>query len=115
MSDHITTRPATGTWSVRAGGAVIGESKNAIELIEGDLPPVIYFPKSDLAMAFLDQTDQTSICPIKAVQPIIPSSQNPKPLPIWGGAMKRRLLGWKRSQDISRFTHRTKWRLNRFN
>ena len=47
MSDHITTRPATGTWSVRAGGAVIGESKNAIELIEGDLPPVIYFPKSD--------------------------------------------------------------------
>ena len=47
MSDHITTRSATGTWSVRAGGAVIGESKNAIELIEGDLPPVIYFPKSD--------------------------------------------------------------------
>ena len=65
MSDHITTRPATGTWSVRAGGAGIGESKNAIELIEGDLPPVIYFPKSDLAMAFLDQTDQTSICPYK--------------------------------------------------
>ena len=65
MSDHITTRPANGTWSVRAGGAVIGESKNAIEVIEGDLPPVIYFPKSDLAMAFLDQTDQTSICPYK--------------------------------------------------
>lgn len=65
MADHITTRPASGIWSVRAGGAVIGESKNAIELIEGDLPPVIYFPKSDLAMAFLDQTDQTSICPYK--------------------------------------------------
>lgn len=65
MADHITTRPASGIWSVRAGGAVIGESKNAIELIEGDLPPVIYFPKSDLAMALLDQTDQTSICPYK--------------------------------------------------
>ena len=65
VSDHITTRPAIGTWSVRAGGAVIGESKNAIELIEGDLPPVIYFPKSDLAMAVLDQTVHTSICPYK--------------------------------------------------
>ena len=115
MSDHITTRPATGTWSVRAGGAVIGESKNAIELIEGDLPPVIYFPKSDLAMAFLDQTDQTSICPYKGSATYYSIVTKSQTLPIWDGAMKRRLQGWKRSQDISRFTHRTKSRLNRFN
>jgi uncharacterized protein (DUF427 family) len=65
MSDHITIRPATGTWSVRAGGAVIGESKNAIELIEGDLHPVIYFPKSDLAMAFLDQNRSNKHLPLQ--------------------------------------------------
>ena len=61
MSDHITTRPATNTLERSRGSTVIGSS--TIELIEGDLPPVIYFPKSDLAMAFFDQTDQTSICP----------------------------------------------------
>lgn len=65
MGAHISIRKAPGTWSVRAGGAVLGESANALELTEGDLKPVIYFPKSDLAMAFLDRTDQTSQCPFK--------------------------------------------------
>jgi len=35
MADHIKIRPATGTWVVRAAGAVLGESKNALELTEG--------------------------------------------------------------------------------
>ncbi len=65
MADHIKIRPATGTWVVRAGGAVLGESTQALELTEGDYPPVIYFPRSDLAMAFLDPTDTTSTCPYK--------------------------------------------------
>jgi len=65
MADHITIRPATGTWVVRAAGAVIGESQNALELIEGDYPPVIYFPREDIAMAFLDQSETTSHCPYK--------------------------------------------------
>lgn len=65
MADHIKIRPATGTWVVRAAGAVIGESTNALELIEGDYPPVIYFPRSDLAMAFLEPTDMASKCPYK--------------------------------------------------
>lgn len=65
MSDYITIRPATGTWVVRAAGAVIGESKNALELTEGDYPPVIYFPRSDIAMAFLDASDTSSSCPHK--------------------------------------------------
>ena len=65
MADHISIRPASGTWVVRAGGAVLGESTNALELTEGDYPPVIYFPRSDLAMAFLDQTDMRSTCPYK--------------------------------------------------
>ena len=65
MSEHIKIHKADGVWSVRAGGAVLGESSNALELIEGDYPPVIYFPRSDIAMAFLDRTDKTSHCPHK--------------------------------------------------
>jgi len=65
MSDHIKIRPAQGTWVVRAGGAVLGESSNALELTEGDYPPVIYFPRGDIAMAFLDKTDSHTTCPHK--------------------------------------------------
>lgn len=67
MADHITIRPAQGTWVVRAGGAVLGESTRALELTEGDMPPVIYFPPEDLAMAFLDATETQSTCPFKGV------------------------------------------------
>ncbi|MCX7566316.1 DUF427 domain-containing protein [Sulfitobacter sp. F26169L] len=65
MTNHIQIRKATGTWTVRAGGAVLGESTNALELVEGDYPPVIYFPREDIAMAFLDPSDKTSHCPHK--------------------------------------------------
>ena len=65
MADHIKIRPATGTWVVRAAGAVVGESTNALELTEGDYPPAIYFPRSDLAMAFMDTTEMKSTCPYK--------------------------------------------------
>ncbi len=62
MADHINIQPAEGTWVVRAGGAVIGESDNALKLTEGDYPYVIYFPKSDIAMEFLDRSDHVTTC-----------------------------------------------------
>lgn len=62
---RITIKPASGTWVVRAGGAVIAESDNALELHEGDYPVTIYFPREDVAMAFLDASDQRSTCPFK--------------------------------------------------
>ena len=65
MADHIRITKAEGRWSVRAGGAVLGESAHALELSEGDYPPVIYFPREDIAMAFLDRTDKTTHCPHK--------------------------------------------------
>lgn len=65
MSDHITIRKAPGKWSVRAGGAVLGESENALELTESGYDPVIYFPREDIGMVFLDATDKTSHCPHK--------------------------------------------------
>ena len=63
MSIEITTAP--GTWVVRAGGAVLGESARALELREDGHDPVIYFPREDIAMTFLDRTDRTTSCPKK--------------------------------------------------
>lgn len=65
MTDHIRIRKAEGRWTVRAGGAVLGETRNALELSEGDYPPVIYFPREDIATAFLDKTDKVTHCPHK--------------------------------------------------
>jgi len=65
MNSYITIRKANGKWSVRAGGAVLGESSNVLELTEGDNPPVIYFPRADIATAFLDDSDQRTHCPHK--------------------------------------------------
>lgn len=67
MADHIKIRPAGGIWSIRAGGAVLGESANALELTEGTYDPVIYMPRDDIAMAFLDETDKRTTCPHKGV------------------------------------------------
>ncbi|WP_172299823.1 DUF427 domain-containing protein [Pseudoruegeria sp. HB172150] len=65
MSSHIETRKAAGTWVVRAGGAVLGETQNAVELLEDGYEPVIYFPREDIAMAFLEASEKTSHCPHK--------------------------------------------------
>jgi len=65
MAEHIKIRKAEGTWVVRAGGAVLGESTQALELSEGSYAPVIYFPRGDIAMAFLEKTETSTTCPHK--------------------------------------------------
>ena len=65
MNTNITITPASGTWVVRAGGAVIGETTRAMELLESGCPPVIYFPREDVEMAFLDATDYSMSSPSK--------------------------------------------------
>lgn len=65
MTGNITMRKADGIWVVRAGGAVLAESRDAIELSEDNLAPVIYFPRADIAMAFLDASDTRTRCPYK--------------------------------------------------
>lgn len=65
MAEHIKIRKAGGTWVVRASGAVLAESTQALELIEGDYPAMIYFPRDDIGMAFLEQTDSSTKCPHK--------------------------------------------------
>ncbi|RVV98629.1 DUF427 domain-containing protein [Mesobaculum littorinae] len=65
MSDKITISPASGTWVVRAGGAVIGETTTALRLEETGHDPVIYFPRADIAMALLESSDTVTRCPLK--------------------------------------------------
>ncbi|MFT4961067.1 MAG: hypothetical protein ACI92Z_002153 [Paracoccaceae bacterium] len=65
MADHIKIRKAGGKWVIRSGGAILGESSNALELSEGDYPAVIYFPRADIAMALLECTDKVTHCPHK--------------------------------------------------
>ena len=67
MAEHIRIRPAQGTYVIRASGAVIGETGRALELTEGSHPPVIYVPREDLAMALMDSSDHTSVCPHKGM------------------------------------------------
>ena len=64
MSD-IKVHKAEGTWTVRAGGAILGESSDALVLSAPGLPDIIYFPRADIAMAFLDESDHSSHCPKK--------------------------------------------------
>lgn len=65
MAKTIEIREIPGKWVVRAGGAVLGETNRALELTEGDLRPVIYFPRADLAMAMLEPTATRTTCPHK--------------------------------------------------
>lgn len=65
MASHIRIRKAPGTYVIRANGAIIGETQNALELTEGSYPPVIYVPREDMAMALLDASPRSSICPHK--------------------------------------------------
>lgn len=54
--------PAEGTWVVRANGAVIGESRRAVEMLQRDFPFVIYFPPEDIAQAVLEPSDRQLVC-----------------------------------------------------
>jgi len=65
MADDIRIHPAAGKWVVRAGGAVLGETSNALELVENGYPPIIYIPRDDIAMAFLEKTGKRTTTPHK--------------------------------------------------
>ncbi|GMG84671.1 DUF427 domain-containing protein [Paralimibaculum aggregatum] len=65
MSDQFTIEPAPGIHVVRAGGAVIAETSSALVLKEKGYEPVIYFPRADIGMAFLDSSETRTTCPHK--------------------------------------------------
>ena len=59
LTAKIRVQPTEGDWVVRADGAVIGESRRALELLEENMTPIVYFPREDLAMAFLEPSETT--------------------------------------------------------
>lgn len=61
----IEVRPATGAWVVRAGSAVLGESRAAPGPIGGNRAPVMYFLRTEVAMEFLDRSGKVTTCPWK--------------------------------------------------
>ncbi|MDT8856373.1 DUF427 domain-containing protein [Paracoccaceae bacterium Fryx2] len=65
MSETIHLRKAPGTWIVRADGAIIGQTSDAVELTEGAAEPVIYIPRADIAMQLFDPSETRSTCPLK--------------------------------------------------
>ncbi len=65
MSEKFTITPATGVYVMRAGGAVLAETSRALILHEAGLEPVVYFPRADAGMEFLDPSDTRTTCPHK--------------------------------------------------
>ena len=62
---HIKTRPAGTTVRVTVSGEVIAETKDALELKEGDYPVVYYVPRKDVKMDRLVRTSHQTYCPFK--------------------------------------------------
>lgn len=50
---------------VEVGGMVIAESERAVVMRETRLAPVYYFPKDDVRMDLLEETEQRTYCPFK--------------------------------------------------
>ena len=65
MTTQIRIDPADGCWVARAEGAIIAESRAALMLVEGARAPVVYFPRADVAMAFLEPSERVTHCPHK--------------------------------------------------
>lgn len=60
---HITKAP--GSYRIRVGDHVIGQTDQALLLDEAGNRPVIYVPRVDMVMAALEPTPRHSTCPFK--------------------------------------------------
>jgi len=64
--DHrIATKPAEARIQVKFDGEVIADSRNAVEMKEGDYPVVYYIPRRDVKMDRLVRSSHQSYCPFK--------------------------------------------------
>ena len=64
--DHpITLTPATRRWRANYQGHVIADSDDALILQEANYPPVVYFPRDDVAMEYMARTERSTHCPYK--------------------------------------------------
>ena len=65
MPEKFTIAPATGVHVVRVDGAIIAESSRALIMHEAGREAVVYFPREDAGMEFLDPSDTRTTCPHK--------------------------------------------------
>ena len=64
--DHpITLTPNPARVLIRAGGALIADTREALMLKEAAYPAVHYIPRKDVDMKLLRRTDHTTYCPYK--------------------------------------------------
>jgi uncharacterized protein (DUF427 family) len=64
--DHrIMTKPAGVRVQVKLNGELIADTRDAIEMKEGDYPVVYYFPRKDVKMDRLSRTTHQTYCPFK--------------------------------------------------
>jgi uncharacterized protein (DUF427 family) len=64
--DHpIELEPAARRCRARFNGHVFADTDDALVLREARLPPVIYFPRRDVAMEYTGRTDRRTQCPYK--------------------------------------------------
>ncbi len=64
--DHpITITPAGKRWRAKFNDHVIADSADALVLQEARYPPVVYFPRDDVAMEYMTRTDRSTNCPYK--------------------------------------------------
>ena len=50
---------------VTFNGMVIADTRQALVLKEGPLPPANYIPREDVSMSYLQRTDHSTHCPFK--------------------------------------------------
>jgi uncharacterized protein (DUF427 family) len=64
--DHpITIKPAEGRVVVRFNGAVVADTRAALELKEASYPAVLYIPRGDARMTHYARTTHSTHCPYK--------------------------------------------------
>ncbi|HQT64601.1 MAG: hypothetical protein B7Z75_05495 [Acidocella sp. 20-57-95] len=67
MSGHIKIVPNAKRVVVKAGGAVIADTRAAVTLLEGTSAGVLYIPRADANMSLLHKTSHTTTCPYKGL------------------------------------------------
>jgi uncharacterized protein (DUF427 family) len=64
--DHpIRLEAATRRWRAFFSAHVFADTDDALILREAELPPVVYFPRKDVAMEYMGRTDRVTHCPYK--------------------------------------------------
>jgi uncharacterized protein (DUF427 family) len=61
----ITLEKGPQRWRAALNNHVIADTDDALILREGGLPPVVYFPREDVALEYMGRTGRQTHCPFK--------------------------------------------------